>query len=201
MSCSLRRFWAIALCAGWVGIAISARGDPPPKGNGQSPAPPAASAGSVAVNPAAAKPAAEKPVDAKPLGQPAKEIGNNGGGSSFRQAPGKGSVLVGCQVTTGPYFQHIIIKSIVPIFENADGTRSDGSVQGQPCQNPMRIEAEEGHAVARLVGMAGDRIDAFYIVFMRRRGDRELGPRPINTPAVGSGAGTLNALKGSWRRR
>jgi len=131
--------------------------------------PPTAKAQDVVGSP---KSVAAEPKTYVSAGAAAKEIGNQGGGSPFRQAPGNGSLLVGCEVTLAPFGNTMIIKSIRPIFENSDGSpRTDGQLQGIASQLPARVEAKPNYAVARIVGMAGDRIDAFYVVFMRRRGD------------------------------
>jgi hypothetical protein len=115
------------------------------------------------------------PIAISPFDRPAAiaaEFGHNGGGP-FRQVPGNGAVLVGCEVTLfqfGP--SAVIIKSIKPIFELPDGSRKDGATQGDPTRWTVRVEAEKGFAVGKMAGRFGDRIDGFYMVFMRRHADR-----------------------------
>jgi hypothetical protein len=117
--------------------------------------------------------AAEQNGDTK--SRPLPEIGNRRGGTRFRQVGGNGDVLVGCEVTLARISGTSTVRSIIPIFEKPDGSRSTGKPAGLPNQAPLRVEAEPHYAVGKIVGMAGNRINAFYLVFMRRR-DGKLDP-------------------------
>lgn len=103
----------------------------------------------------------------------AAEISRKPGGDAFGESPGQGAVLVGCEVTLSQFAEtEVIIRTIRPIFELPDGTRHDGQVHGFPGRWVVRVEAEPGYAVGRMAGKSGDRIDGFYLIFMRRHGDR-----------------------------
>ncbi len=121
------------------------------------------------------KPAADQ-ADSDSYDRPVRrgaEVGNKGGGGAFQDARGDGSIVVGCEVSLLPLGDHcLMVKSVKPIFESADGKRSDGEVHGRPSHWPVRVEAEPGYALAQIVGRAGERIDGFCLVFMRRKGDK-----------------------------
>jgi len=168
----LYRIVALLVAMAWMAAPLSAmKAQSPREGSKTSQAKSDASK-----PPASAKASEKSPSPADATDQPstyAAEIGRQDRGKPFLLADGHGAVIVGCEVSLYPYAGHtMVIHSIKPIFELPDGTRKDGAVCGRLNHWIVRVEAEHGYAVAGMSGKAGDRVEGFSLVFMRRRGDQ-----------------------------
>jgi hypothetical protein len=76
------------------------------------------------------------------------------------------------EVTYAPFFTHYVIKSVRPIYEDADGRRYDGPVCGVPTGVGERVVAREGYAIGGAAIHSGMGINGMQLIFMEIGADR-----------------------------
>ncbi|QOV91421.1 PA14 domain-containing protein [Humisphaera borealis] len=101
-----------------------------------------------------------------PLDRTAR-VGGLGGGFYDGVAPDAMGTLAGFRITTGSFYSHPIIKSIVPVFQDSIGQQTDGQMYGSPGGSPQSVVARPGYAVASVTAKGGQRLDGFKVTFAR----------------------------------